>query len=288
MRRRSICFVWANEKLFVENYGGAVLSSISSTAILRENIIIGNNVVIEDDVFIDHNCIIRNNVRVKRGSWVGAQCILGEYISSFFDGFDEDMPPLVIGENSLIRSGTIVYCNNELGSNLQTGHRVTIREKTITGHHVRIGTLSDIQGNCSIGNYVNIHSNVHIGQHSIVKDFAWLFPYVVLTNDPTPPSLQPNGVVVDEFAVVSTGSIVLPGVHIGKDALVGASANVTKNVPAEMIAVGNPAKVVGNTASIKNKFTSRPVYPWRYTFDRGMPWEGIGYDTWAKKYTRNK
>lgn len=40
------------------------------------------------------------------------------------------------------------------------------------GNHVRIGTLSDIQGHCEIGNYVNMHSNVHIGMKSEIEDFV--------------------------------------------------------------------------------------------------------------------
>ena len=58
------------------------------------------------------------------------------------------------------------------------------------------------------------------------------FPYVVLINDTTPPSEDEGfkGVHIHKFALVSTGSVLLPGVSVGRDALIGASANVTKNV----------------------------------------------------------
>lgn len=58
------------------------------------------------------------------------------------------------------------------------------------------------------------------------------FPYVVLINDTTPPS-EDRGFIGDhihKFALASTGSVLLPGVSVGRDALIGASANVTKNV----------------------------------------------------------
>ena len=163
--------------------------------------------------------------------------------------------------------------------------RVTIREGAKIGDHVRIGTLSDIQGHCEIGNYVNMHSNVHIGQKSIIKDYVWIFPYVVLTNDPTPPSENLVGVIIESFAIISTGSIILPGVHIGEDALIGAGAIVNKDVENEKIVVGNPAKPISDVRKIKNKVTGESIYPWRYTFDRGMPWEGEGYTSWHEKCT---
>lgn len=188
-----------------------------------------------------------------------------------------------IGKNSLLRSETIIYGDNDFGEALQTGHRVTIREKSKIGNHVRIGTLSDIQGHCEIQDYVNMHSNVHIGQKSIIKKYAWIFPYVILTNDPNPPSEDLLGVTVEEFAIIATSTVVLPGKIIGEGALVGAGSVVTKDVSANMIAVGNPAREKGSTEKIRNDVTGQQVYPWQYTFDRGMPWQGIGYEKWLSE-----
>ena len=247
---------------------------------IKENVIIGENVIIEDDVYIDYGVIIKDNVHIKRGTFVGARCILGEFLVDFFEDYTNKIHPLVIGENSVIRSETIIYGDNIIGDYFQTGHRVTIREKSKIGHHVRIGTLSDIQGHCEIQDYVNLHSNVHIGQKSIIKKYVWIFPYVVLTNDPNPPSEDLLGVTIEEFALVATGSVVLPGVTIGKDSLVGAGSVVTKDVTELKVFAGNPAKELCDITKIKNKVTGNPVYPWKYYFDRGMPWRDIGYDNW--------
>ena len=118
---------------------------------------------------------------------------------------------------------------------------------------------------------------------SVIKNYVWLFPYVVLTNDPTPPSNNLVGVTVEEFSVISTGAIILPGKTIGAEALVGAGAVVTRNVEPRSIALGNPARNFGNVERIKNPITDKRVYPWKYTFDRGMPWEGEGYEKWEKR-----
>lgn len=256
---------------------------IGDNVVIKESCIIGDNVTLGDNVYIDYNVLIRDNVTVEEGGVIGAGCILGELLADFYEDRNNKVHPLIIGKNALIRSGTIIYGDNVLGDNLQTGHRVTIREKSRIGSHVRIGTLSDIQGYCEIQDYVNMHSNVHIGQKSTIKKYAWIFPYVILTNDPNPPSESLLGVTVEEYAIVSTGSVVLPGVVIGSGALVGAGAVVTKNVDAAMVAVGNPAKMRCGTDKIRDNVTGEQVYPWQYTFDRGMPWKGIGYDKWKEQ-----
>ena len=255
---------------------------ISDTATIKDNVIIGDNVIIEDNCYIDYNVIIRDNVYIKEGSYIGAGCILGEYLVDFYSDRINKVHPLVIGENALIRSEAIVYGDTTIGDNFQTGHRVTIRELSIIGNNVRIGTQSDIQGYCTIGNYVSIHSSVIIGQKSEIKDYVWIFPFVVLTDDPTPPSETLIGVTIEAYAAIAAGSIILPGVNIGEDSLVGAGSIVNKNVEKETVVIGNPAKYVCSTFDIINKFTGLQTYPWRNTFSRGMPWEKLGYEEWLK------
>ena len=254
---------------------------IGENVVIQAGCVIGNNVVIGSGTYIDLNVIIRDNVRIGADSFVGARAILGEYLVDFVSRRENAPHMLVIGDHAVIRSETIIYGDNVIGDNFQTGHRVTLRERSRIGSHVRVGTLSDIQGYCEIGDYVNMHSNVHIGQKSVIKNYVWIFPYVVLTNDPNPPSVELMGVTVEEYAVISTGTVVLPGIVIGREALVGAGAIVTKEVPPERIVVGNPANDVGSTTKIRHKVTGYQVYPCKYTFDRGMPWEGIGYEQWC-------
>lgn len=245
---------------------------------------IGDGVVLGRDVVIGANSIIYDNVCIGDGSKIGANVILGEPCSSYYDSDEGYLNPrLEIGRGARIRSGSILYSGSSFGDGLETGHRVTIREGTKAGLNFRVGTLSDIQGCCEIGDYVRFHSNVHVGQKSRIGNFVWIFPYVVLTNDPHPPSNELMGVGVDDFAVIATMSVILPGVRIGKDALVGAGSVVNRDVDPESVVVGNPAKKVLTVHEIKSKKDGGAVYPWRYCFDRGMPWQGIGYDAWAAR-----
>jgi len=251
--------------------------------------IIGDGVSIGENVTLGANSIVYDNVFLGDHTIVGPNCILGEPTADLYSGCASYRNPvLIIGPHSLIRSGTTIYAGSELGEYFECGHRVTIREKARIGRNVRIGTLSDIQGRCEIGNYVRFHSNVHIGQKSVIKDYVWIFPYVVLTNDPHPPSETLIGVTVEEFAVVATMSVILPGVVVGRDSLVGASSLVRKNVEPETIVAGNPAKVVASIHDVKSKADGSNVYPWRETFDRGMPWQGIGYEQWRAMHNNRQ
>ena len=251
-----------------------------------ENVTLGHNCIIEDNVkignnaYIDSNTIIRSGVTIGNDAFIGSNCIIGEYLMDFCLDRQHHEHLLIVGNNALIRSGSIIYAGSTIGDNFQTGHQVTIRENAEIGNNVSVGTLSDIQGNCKIGNYVRMHSNVHIGQLSVVDDYAWIYPYVVLTNDPTPPSNDFVGVHVHSFAIVATGSIIMPGLDIGQDALIGAGAIVTKSVEPYAVAVGNPAKSISDVRKVKNKLTGEPVYPWREHFNNYMPWEEMGFNTW--------
>jgi acetyltransferase-like isoleucine patch superfamily enzyme len=151
---------------------------------------------------------------------------------------------------------------------------------------LQIGTLSDLQGDCVIGDYVRTHSNVHIGKHSRVGDYVWIFPYVVLTNDPHPPSNYLVGVTVEPYAVIATMSVVLPGVTVGEHSLVAAHSMVSKDVPPHMVVGGAPAKVLTEATSIRLKDGSEePAYPWPRHFHRGYPERAV--QQWKREFGAN-
>ncbi len=261
-------------------------SLVGKNVILGKNVVIKNNCIIEDNVtlgdnvLIDSNTIIRNDVSIGNNGVVGANCIIGEYQMDYILDRQYHKHELTMGENAIIRSGSIIYSGSKIGNNFQTGHQVTIREQADIGNNVSIGTLSDIQGHCKIGNYVRLHSNVHIGMMSQIDDCVWIYPYVVLTNDPTPPSENEFGCHIHSFAIIATNSILLPGIEVKNDALIGAGAIVTKDVNEYEVVVGNPGKVKGDVRKIKNPVSGEFHYPWRYHFDRAMPWKGYGFDNW--------
>ena len=210
--------------------------------------------------------VIHANVIIGDRSRVAAYCELG--ISTPLG----DGTPLIIGDDSFIRSHSVFYESSLFGDGLVTGHHVTVREKTVAGKSFQIGTQSEIQGDCSIGDYVRFQSNVFVGKKTTIGNFVWILPYVVLTNDPTPPSNLLMGCTIEDYACLAAASVILPGVTVGRHSLVAAKACVTKNVPSHMVVAGVPATVVAEAKTIKLRDGSgKPAYPWTNHFMRGYP-----------------
>jgi acyl-[acyl carrier protein]--UDP-N-acetylglucosamine O-acyltransferase len=237
---------------------------IHPTAIISEQASLGQN------VSVGPFSIVHHGVTIGSGTKIGSHCEIG--VSSNLAKNNE----LTIGEASVIRSHSVLYIGSSFGDEFITGHRVTIRENTVTGKNFQIGTLGDIQGDCVIGNFVRFHSNVHIGKSSRIGNYVWIFPYVVLTNDPHPPSDVLLGVNIGDFAVIATMSTILPGINVAEGALVGAHSLVNRDVPSNMIVAGVPAKQLGPTDKIKLTGSENiSAYPWRRHFHRGYPEEII-------------
>ena len=243
-------------------------ASVSPLAKLGKHIEIGPYTIIHDNVILGN--------RIK----IGAYCELG--ISTPLG----DGTPLIISDDSLIRSHSVFYESSIFGQGLTTGHHATVRENTKAGEGFQIGTLCEIQGDCEIGDFVRFQSNVFVSKKTKLGDFVWVLPYVVFTNDPTPPSNQMMGCVVEDFASICASSTILPGVTVGQYSVVAAGACVTKNVPAHMAVAGTPARVIGEAKSIMMRDGSGlPAYPWTNHFHRGYPASVI--DAWKTHINTN-
>jgi acetyltransferase-like isoleucine patch superfamily enzyme len=130
---------------------------------------------------------------------------------------------ILIGDRVWIDSVT-VRCEfvTQLGGLLEIGERTTINYGTsISAHqHVRLGA------DCRIGTYVNILDNNY---HDIINRAL------------TPPS---RPVIIGDNVWIAGRAIILPGVTIGDNAVVGAGSVVMESVPERTVVMGNPAKVV--------------------------------------------
>lgn len=159
-----------------------------------------------------------------------------------------------IGDNSNIRSHSIIYAGNQIGTHFQTGHTVLLRELNTIGNHVSVGSHTVIEHHVEIGDRVRIHGQVFIPEYSVLEEGCWIGPNVVLTNAPHPrcPNVKAclRGPIIRRGAKIGANATLLPGVEIGEMALVGAGAVVNKDVPAGAVVVGNPAKVVKHVSEL--------------------------------------
>lgn len=250
----------------------------------NKNIKIGKNVVFGLNVRIGDNTVIYDNVVIGDGTIICNDCVIGEPNVNYYFDENYENPKLIIGGSSLIRSHSIIYAGSNFGIGLQTGHRVTIREKTEMGENCMVGSYSDIEGDCKIGNYVRLHSYVNIGQKTTIDDYVFFYPYTIATNDPTPPSNKLIGASVGKYSQITTGSILLSGSIIGENCVVGANSIVGGKFKDYSFINGSPASRVCDIrkAPFFNIENGKRHYPWQNNFSRNMPWEKEGFNQWLK------
>jgi acetyltransferase-like isoleucine patch superfamily enzyme len=161
---------------------------------------------------------------------------------------------LSLGPGARLRSGTVLYAGSRIGSHLNTGHHVVIREDCVIGNRVSVWSNTVIDYGCRIGNGVKIHSNCYVAQYTEIRDGAFLAPGVTLANDLYPGRVESaevmSGPVIGAGAQLGVNVTVLPYVRIGEGAMIGAGAVVTRDVPAGAVAYGNPATVHGTVADL--------------------------------------
>lgn len=197
------------------------------------------------------------NVVLGRDVWLGAFVVVGEPPRGYAPGELQT----IVGSGSVVRSHTVIYAGNVIGDGFQTGHGVLIREGNRIGNNVSIGSHSVIEHHVEIGNDVRVHSNAFIPEFSTLEDGSWVGPCVVFTNAryPRSPEVKQslNGPLVRGGAKIGAGSVLLPGVTIGRDALVGAGAVVVDDVPDGKVVVGNPARIIKDMADLAVYGTGR-------------------------------
>ena len=200
---------------------------------------------------ISEKAIIHPNVKL------GKNCIIEDFViigAPPKDSLSGEIDT-IIGDNSIIRSHTVIYAGNRIGNNFQTGNKANIREFNEIGNNVSIGTLSVVEHHVKIGNRVRVHTQVFIPEFTILEDESWLGPNVVITNAKYPKS--PNvkkelkGAYIKKRAIIGANSTLLPGITIGEQAFIGAGSVVIRDVPERSVVAGNPAKIIKDISKIK-------------------------------------
>lgn len=142
-----------------------------------------------------------------------------------------------------------------LGQNVRIFHFVNLYGCTI-GDGSKIGTFVEVQKGVTIGQNVKVSSHSFICEGVIIEDGVFIGHHVCFINDRYPRAVNPDGsrqteadwtvvpTVVKRGASIGSNATILCGVTIGENAIVGAGSVVTKDVPANTIVAGNPARVL--------------------------------------------
>jgi len=115
------------------------------------------------------------------------------------------------------------------------------------GDHCNICAHCFIENDVTIGSYVTIKNGVYLWNGITVEDLVQIGPNVTFTNDKYPRAKKPFSLqrtLIKKNASIGAGCVILGGVTIGENAMVGAGSVVTKDIPANELWFGNPAKYI--------------------------------------------
>jgi acetyltransferase-like isoleucine patch superfamily enzyme len=173
-----------------------------------------------------------------------------------------------IHETASVSGNAIIGENSSIWNNCQVREGVHIGQNCILGKDVYIDF--DVQ----IGDNVKIQNGALVYHGTKIESGVFVGPGVIITNDKKPRAINPDGTlksgddwVVGETLVrygasIGAGAVVVTGVTIGKFALVGAGAVVTRDVPDHALVFGNPARHNGYVCSCAEKLENTGSGRW--------------------------
>jgi len=133
------------------------------------------------------------------------------------------------------------------------------------GDHTKLGTFVEIQKNAKIGRNCKISTHTFICEGVTIEDNVFIGHGVTFINDPYPRATTPEGdlqtekdwkvepTLVKKGASIGSGATILSNVTIGENAIVGAGSVVTRDVPADTIVAGNPARQLRSFAALPRR-----------------------------------
>lgn len=145
----------------------------------------------------------------------------------------------------------------EIGPGTRIWHQVQVREGAVIGNECILGKGAFVDLKVRIGDRCKLQNGAFVFHGFNLEEGVFLGPGVMLLNDKNPRAINPDGslksdsdwtvseAIVRRGAAIGGGAVVLPGVSIGRFAMVGAGAVVTREVPDHAIVFGNPARLKG-------------------------------------------
>jgi acetyltransferase-like isoleucine patch superfamily enzyme len=142
-----------------------------------------------------------------------------------------------------------------LGTNVRLSKFINLYGCEI-GDETKIGAFVEIQKNAIVGSRCKISSHTFICEGVTIEDNVFIGHGVMFTNDSYPRATSSDGklqteadwnvekTVVRRGASIGTGATILPNISIGENAIVGAGSVITRDVPANAVVAGNPARIL--------------------------------------------
>ena len=225
-------------------------AKIGEGTTLGEFCVIGANVSIVSGCKIGHHVVIRDDTVIGNTVRIDDHASLGKHPMKAANSAttkEQTLPALTVGELCIVGTGVVLYRGAAIDAKVLMADLATIRENVTIGRGTIVGRGVTVENFCAVGRYCKLESECYITAYSTIEDRCFIAPGVVTSNDNFVGRTQERfkhfkGVTVKKGARIGAGTVTLPGVTIGEDALIAAGSTVTKDVPPGMIMMGVPAR----------------------------------------------
>lgn len=152
-----------------------------------------------------------------------------------------------VGKNVYVADTAVIYHDVEIGDNSKVFDFVVLREGTRIGKDSTIGNSVCGEPDVKVGDFCSINTQSHLTGGIIIEDRVFFGPNVTTTNTRKISFGRKYEVIrvapiIKYGARIGGGAVILAGLTIGEQAMIGAGAVVTKDVPPREVWVGNPAR----------------------------------------------
>jgi acetyltransferase-like isoleucine patch superfamily enzyme len=156
-----------------------------------------------------------------------------------------------------------------VGEGTRIWRQAHVRTGAVIGAECNLGMGVFVDVDVVIGNRCKLQNRVSVYKGVTIEDGVFVGPHATFTNDKTPRAVTPDGEVatdedwtvvptlVREGAAIGAGAVVVPGITIGRWAMIAAGAVVTRDVPDHGLVMGNPARLRGYVCACGRRLSTR-------------------------------
>jgi UDP-3-O-[3-hydroxymyristoyl] glucosamine N-acyltransferase len=234
-----------SEKASVETDKIGKNVTVHPFAVIRQDVVIGDNVVIHPHAVIESYAVIGEGTEIFPFAYIG-KVPKGPGPFPRKIAYEQKV---VIGENCSIGHASTIYYDAEIGPSCLIGDKASIREKVKIGESCIIGPLTNISWAVTIGKRTRVLNQSVVAGNCSIGDDCFISVNVSFTNDNYFGERGYDESFVQSAKLgnrvkVGAGVIFLPGICVGDGATIAAGSVVTKDVLADTIVLGQPARVI--------------------------------------------
>lgn len=220
---------------------------IDAFALVHEGVVVGDDVVIHAHTVIGPGVVLGDGVEVHPGAYLGKEPKSPGTLLR---------PPvyernLTVGAHTQIGPNVVIYYDVEIGERSLIGDGASIREQSRIGSECKIGPNTTLNYNVHMSDGSQVSQLVHVAGNTFIGRRVFIAAGVSTANDnlfgrSVPSDAQRVGPRIEDNCRIGPGAVLLPGVKVGPDAIVGAGAVVSRDVQPGTLVLGVPARFARN------------------------------------------